>query len=344
MFDSLPQVLEAVRASFGGRRVVVVGDLMLDRYLLGNVRRISPEAPVPVVHCTGRRETPGGSANVAVNLAGLGLAVSVCGVVGDDEDGRCLVELLNKASVDTSGIVRSTRRPTTTKARVLGGRQQMLRLDFEDTSLMDPIDAQAVEASAAALQSRTSSAVVLSDYAKGVLSPLLCKSVIMEARRTGCNVFVDPKGSSYTKYTGATTITPNWSELATAAGVSLDDEAGLLAAGDRLRDQLQLQYLVATRGEHGMTLFMPDRRVDFPAVAQEVFDVSARGIRLCPPSLPPALPGSHSLMRCGSPTSPPASSSANSARSPSPGRSCSASSRPASPLHFRSARFVMRPS
>jgi len=256
--------------------MVVVGDLMLDRYLWGKVARISPEAPVPVLHLERRSHATGGAANVARNLSTLGLEVHVAGVTGDDEGRKALLGALSKEGIRTEAVIVAADRSTTIKTRVIGNHQQMIRIDEErtvplpvadETRLLDKVIA---ELSAA-------SALVLSDYAKGVLTPSLCRTLIGAARDNKVPVVVDPKGTDFAKYVGATSITPNRSELAQAMGRSGDDIPSLLTHADKLRCDLDLDFLVVTLSELGLALIEADACRQIPAVAREVFDVSGAG-------------------------------------------------------------------
>ena len=196
-----------LRSRFASARILVIGDLMLDRYLWGDVRRISPEAPVPVVCETGQSERPGGAANVVANLLGLGAQIAVAGFAGTDSNGQRLLELLQNLSANTDAVVRVDGRPTTTKTRILSGHQQMLRLDGEDTS---PVSADYVARLLEGVHQQLSSrprAVILSDYAKGALSESVCKAIVAEARDLRIPVLVDPKGRDYTN---------NWRSAPTA--------------------------------------------------------------------------------------------------------------------------------
>lgn len=270
------QVRRALGTGFGAARVLVVGDLMLDRYLWGQVGRISPEAPVPVLHLGRETETAGGAANVARNLTGLGLQVALAGVTGSDEHRRRLLGLLEEQGIETSAVLADSSRPTTTKTRVIGGQQQMLRIDAER---LTPLSA-ALEDRLYALiepQLRTASVLVLSDYAKGVLFGGLCRRLIGAARRQAIPVLVDPKGRDFSRYLGATLITPNRHELAQAASVDPGDLRQLGAAASRLRADLGLQRLVLTLGELGLLLVEREAQTRIPAVAREVFDVSGAG-------------------------------------------------------------------
>jgi len=280
MFTDPDQVIESVRAGFRGSRVLVAGDLMLDRYLWGSVRRISPEAPVPVLRLARETDVAGGAANVARNLVGLGLRVAIGGVAGADAAGERLRTLLAADGVETTAVVEAADRPTTCKTRVVGNHQQMLRIDAEVT---DPIGVEVQDRlfAAVAAELEQSRALVLSDYAKGVLGSALCVRLIAAARSLGIPVLVDPKGADFGRYRGATLITPNRAELALATGCPVDDLDGLLAAAVRERELLDLESLVLTLGELGMVLVGADQGVAsvqrIPAVAREVFDVSGAG-------------------------------------------------------------------
>jgi len=269
--------LEVVRRHFDRVPVLVVGDLILDRYAWGEVTRISPEAPVPVVRWQSQTEQPGGAANVVANLAGLGAQVAVAGFAGTDAEGLQLLHLLSVLSSATESVLRLPNRTTTTKTRVIGGHQQMLRLDREDTHPAAAQDqAHLLDAVAKAMTAKPA-AVILSDYAKGVVSEQVAKAVIEGARALTIPVFVDPKGRDYSKYRGATALTPNRAELALACGVAPEDLEELLRSGAKLRQDLDLGFLAVTRGEEGITLIEPDGVSHIPAVAQKVFDVSGAG-------------------------------------------------------------------
>jgi D-glycero-beta-D-manno-heptose-7-phosphate kinase len=253
-------------------RVLVVGDVMLDRYWYGEVSRISPEAPVPIVRIeTSRtRETPGGAANAAANAAALGANVALLSVVGDDEPGRKLAELLEKAGV-SANLRRDGEISTTVKLRVIGAHQQMLRLDFETPPshevLLDKLaDYRQMIADR--------NVVILSDYGKGGL--VHAAQMIEIARERGKTVLVDPKGDDYSRYRGASIVTPNRSELREVVG-SWKSEEELTAKAQDLREKLQLQALLVTRSEQGMTLYQPGKVRHEPARAREVFDVSGAG-------------------------------------------------------------------
>jgi D-beta-D-heptose 7-phosphate kinase / D-beta-D-heptose 1-phosphate adenosyltransferase len=276
MFQSRHTVIDALRTGLGRRQVLVVGDVMLDRYLWGQVSRISPEAPVPVLHLERETDVAGGAANVARNLAGLGVQVSLAGVTGDDQPRAVLLGLLAADGIDTTGLLAAADRGTTTKTRVVGNHQQMLRIDQERALALTPADRQRL-LDGVAPRIPAVDALLLSDYAKGVLGAEVCTALIAAARAAGVPVVVDPKGKDFLRYAGATLITPNRAELALATGTDSQDRDALVAAGARLRQDLGLDLLALTLSEHGMVLFDAEGIRDIPAVAREVFDVSGAG-------------------------------------------------------------------
>lgn len=251
-------------------RVLVVGDVMLDRYWFGEVERISPEAPVPVVRVARREDRLGGAANVARNVAALGGHVTLVGVLGEDEAGESVRRLAAEAGIQAD-LIADDSLHTTLKMRVLGRQQQLLRVDFEQhpgQAALDSVDA------ALARHLANHDIVVLSDYAKGVLTRV--ESLIFLARNAGIPVLVDPKGDDYSRYRGATLVTPNRSEMQQAVG-RWNSEAELTDRAQRLRADLNLEALLVTRSEQGMTLFTDTGRDHTDAQAHEVFDVSGAG-------------------------------------------------------------------
>lgn len=256
---------------FDQGNVVVAGDLMLDRYWYGGTSRISPEAPVPVVKVNHAEERAGGAGNVALNISALGCAASLVAIVGRDDAGDTLLKKLESAGICCDFPV-SLSKPTITKHRVLSRNQQLLRMDFEE-----PFDDETVEE----LNPRVASmladagALVLSDYAKGSLANP--GQLIDTAKARGIPVLVDPKGKTFDRYRGATMLTPNIHELEAVVG-SCDGEEELAAKGINLMEMLDLQGLLVTRGEQGMTLLRPGvAAIHFPARAREVFDVTGAG-------------------------------------------------------------------
>ncbi|OIN03767.1 bifunctional D-glycero-beta-D-manno-heptose-7-phosphate kinase/D-glycero-beta-D-manno-heptose 1-phosphate adenylyltransferase HldE [Oceanisphaera psychrotolerans] len=256
---------------FDSARVLVVGDVMLDRYWSGPTGRISPEAPVPVVKVEHNEERPGGAANVALNVAALGAKARLLGLTGADEAATSLQDKMQGVGVECD-FVRLTSHPTITKLRVMSRNQQLLRLDFEES--FAPEDAAPLTDKTRAALSQAG-VVVLSDYAKGALTQV--QSLIQAANQAGVPVLVDPKGSDFEKYRGATLLTPNMSEFEAVVG-KVRDEEELVARGRELVKQFDLKALLVTRSEHGMTLIHDDQdELHLPAQAHEVFDVTGAG-------------------------------------------------------------------
>ena len=251
-------------------RILVVGDVMLDRYWFGDVSRISPEAPVPVVKVERVEERPGGAANVARNCAALGAKVALLSVVGADEAGRTLEKLLAASDIDAS-LHEDDQLNTTVKLRVLGRQQQLLRIDFENWPKHEVLEAKLAEF---VQRLADCDVVILSDYGKGGLTHI--GEMIRAARAAGKPVLVDPKGEDYTRYAGVSVITPNRAELREVIGRWRDD-ADLKQRADKLRTDLDIGALLLTRSEEGMSLFTSDGVVNEPALAREVYDVSGAG-------------------------------------------------------------------
>jgi D-beta-D-heptose 7-phosphate kinase / D-beta-D-heptose 1-phosphate adenosyltransferase len=275
MILNLHRAIELIEGDWRRKRVLVVGDVMLDRYIWGHVERISPEAPVPVVSALHSNERPGGAANVAMNIAGLGATAWLFGFCGEDADHGVLEQSLKESSVEPH-LTQVAGHPTTTKLRILSGRQQMLRLDTERTDGY-PAAAYAALLTAAEAAMEGADAVVLSDYAKGVLSEEVCRRVIAAARQRRVPVLVDPKRKDLGRYRGATTICPNRSELAAATGTPAENQEELLAAGQKLSAALELDYMTATLSEKGIAVLRENSRYIAPARARQVFDVSGAG-------------------------------------------------------------------
>ncbi|RXH58342.1 bifunctional D-glycero-beta-D-manno-heptose-7-phosphate kinase/D-glycero-beta-D-manno-heptose 1-phosphate adenylyltransferase HldE [Granulicella sibirica] len=275
MMTEISAILNMLEGGFSQFRVLVVGDLMLDRYILGEVERISPEAPVPVIRHAERYERPGGAANVAMNLAGLGCKTFLAGLWGDDSDQAELAKLMESAEIDTTGVLKGSL-PTISKTRIIGRTQQLLRLDIESRDKPAPIDLERLRERAVALTSRMH-AVVLSDYAKGALTGEICHAVIAAARAAGIPVLVDPKTSDFSKYAGATTVCPNLNELSMATGVPAYETTQLIAAGEKLLDPHQIDFLTVTMSEKGIRILSPGASYHSPARVRQVFDVSGAG-------------------------------------------------------------------
>lgn len=256
--------------NLAGVRLLVVGDIMLDRYWFGEVNRISPEAPVPVVKVERTDERLGGAANVARNAVALGAKTGLLSVIGADDAGRSLQRMLSENGIEA--ILQTDREiDTTVKLRVIGRQQQLLRIDFETTPSHEILQAKLADFGR---RVANCDIVILSDYGKGGL--LHIAEMIRLARSAGKPVLVDPKGDDYDRYAGATMITPNRSELREVVGRwSCEEE--LHAKAQRLRQKLGLEALLVTRSEEGMTLFMADAVHHQPAQAREVYDVSGAG-------------------------------------------------------------------
>ena len=265
--------MTAVESSLNGWsavRVLVVGDVMLDRYWFGEVRRISPEAPVPVVLVGRSEERPGGAANVARGVVALGAQCHLLSVTGQDEAGERLRELLEQSGVKTS-LHRDPGVATTVKLRVIGRQQQLLRIDFETQPGHEVLLSQLSEFSSLL---KDMDLVILSDYGKGGLKHI--ESMIRQCRDAGKPVLVDPKGDDYRRYRGATMITPNRTEFRQVAG-SWQSDTELAGKAEKLRQALELDAILVTRSEEGMTLYRQGEVSHEPAQAKEVFDVSGAG-------------------------------------------------------------------
>jgi D-beta-D-heptose 7-phosphate kinase/D-beta-D-heptose 1-phosphate adenosyltransferase len=255
-----------------GRRILVIGDLMIDEWIWGSVTRISPEAPVPVVAVNNHSFTLGGAGNVANNLRALDAEVAFVGTVGHDWFATDVRRMLREESVDDAGVFALSDRPTTRKTRVVAHNQQVVRADWESTGTLSDADRARV-ATFVREHAANCDAVILSDYAKGLLS-----RDIVEAALAAPLVLADPKPQNLDLFVGVTCVAPNAHEAAAASGVAIVDDASLERAGARLLERLQCRYVVITRGEHGMSLFGRDgERLHIPSVARTVYDVSGAG-------------------------------------------------------------------
>lgn len=261
------------------RHVLVIGDVMLDRYVIGEVGRISPEAPVPVVLIKSEEARAGGAANVAANLALLGIDTQLIGCVGVDSEAKLLGQLIKKTGIKAT-LISSKTRPTIAKTRILGGHQQMLRLDQEDSTAFSTTETTALLKVIETEITKKPCVIILSDYAKGMLSEKVCQKIIKLGKTKKISVLVDPKGSDFSKYAGATALTPNKKETAEACGASLQD-VDLIKKASVLKANLGLAFLAVTRGEEGITLIDSDKTKEathhLPATARQVFDVSGAG-------------------------------------------------------------------
>ena len=269
--------LREILHSFSNRHILVIGDLMLDHYLWGVTRRISPEAPVPIVNIESETHRPGGAANVAYNLRVLGAHVTAAGIIGQDNNGEHLKTALTRESIDLSGIVETPHRPTTSKTRIMGHtqyrqQQQMMRIDREVTH---PITGKLLHQLRDAIaRTHAPDAIFVSDYAKGVVTPELMDTV----RRNTCPIIVDPKGRNFDKYRGVTAISPNQSEALGVFNLDNTDEKTVINTGHRLVKEYEIAQVYMTRSEKGVALFEPhDRVTHIPATTRDVFDVSGAG-------------------------------------------------------------------
>jgi rfaE bifunctional protein kinase chain/domain len=264
-------------ASFRGRKVIVLGDVMLDRYWFGTVNRISPEAPVPIVYKRASAVAPGGAANVAANIFSLGGTPLLVGITGNDEAGRELRDILEKSGINPGHLLADPLRPTTVKTRIIAHSQHVVRVDEERTKSARPALQARILGILQALLHKAD-LLVISDYAKGLMSPSLVGRAIRTARGLGLRVVVDPKAVDYSRYNGAYLLTPNRLEALTAAHIPSGQPDGVLAAGARLLRTLKVDAVLVTQGEEGMTLFERSRDpVYFPAMARTVYDVTGAG-------------------------------------------------------------------
>ena len=276
-FNDSRQVRKFLCERILGCRVMVVGDIMLDRYYFGEVNRISPEAPVPVAQIKEVKERLGGAANVCHNLARLGCQVELAGMTGNDFLRTTMTTLLLKQGITAEGLIIASDRPTTSKTRVIGGHQQIIRLDFEDiTPLGQTLERQLQNYILTKLP--TVQSVIISDYGKGVCTPKLCQMIINASKARSIPVVIDPKGIDWRKYKGAFLITPNLKELSEAARTQVVNEHNdVEKAAQKLRSRYQLNNILATRSEKGLSLINETDSIHVPTTAQEVFDVSGAG-------------------------------------------------------------------
>ncbi len=253
--------------------ILVIGDLMIDHYLWGRCDRISPEAPVQVVEVVRESEVLGGACNVMNNLVALGAKVYACGVLGMDVNGTRLEQMLIGLGVDCEGLIFEADRKTTKKSRVMASHQQVVRVDREDTGYVSPETEQKIIDFVAKNLDRFS-AILLSDYGKGVLTHRLTQEIIALGREKF--VLVDPKGKDYSKYKGAYLITPNRKEASLATGIDIKNDETLMDAGFALKNECDLKYAVITLSEDGMAIF-DDKMTKIPTIAKEVYDVTGAG-------------------------------------------------------------------
>ncbi len=274
----MQKIEKLLKHDIGQCKILVIGDIMLDRYFYGEVTRISPEAPVPINRVQFRKDTLGGAANVAHNLAKLGCKTYVSGVVGEDTHCGTLRNILNSLGIESNGLIFG-RNKTTTKIRILSGHQQMLRLDFEETN---PIEKQVENQLIHYIQSGIQSGIdgiIISDYLKGVCTDLVCRTAIDFAHSMNIPVFIDPKGKQWKRYSGCDYITPNVKEMGEVIGRPIQNiDMEICKAADFIRANYGIKNILATRSEKGMSLFRKGiTDIHIPTFAQEVFDVSGAG-------------------------------------------------------------------
>jgi len=266
---------EKILKAFKKTRVLVIGDMILDRYIWGRVSRISPEAPVPVVEVTDENFLLGGAANVANNIISLGGHATIVGLAGEDRGGEILTGLLEERGVGCEGVL-SSPRPTTVKTRVIAHSQQVVRFDREDR---DRVDGKALRNLLRYITAVIPGhdAVIISDYKKGIVSPELVREVMKRAKRKNIFVSVDPKVGHFHCYKNVSLITPNILEASLASGLEIRDEMSLLNAGRILLRKIPCDSVLITRGEHGMSLFRKGQVVHIPTAAKNVYDVTGAG-------------------------------------------------------------------
>ena len=266
-----------ILSNFQYQTVLVLGDLMLDEYLWGDIRRISPEAPVPVVDIHRRTQAPGGACNVAANIVALGGKVYLGGVTGNDQAAGALIAALETHKIDKSGIVSDPSRPTITKTRIIARNQQVVRYDCESRVPLD-IGTQNSLLTWADAHFEQAKVCIFSDYAKGISTPEFLQRLFGLAHAHKCAVLVDPKGNNYSRYRGSTLITPNQMEAGQAVGFEIENDEDLLRCARQLRDQLPGTNILIKRGGKGMALYpMDGEEFHVPARDRQVFDVTGAG-------------------------------------------------------------------
>ncbi len=261
--------------SFKNTNILVVGDIMLDKYYFGSVKRISPEAPVPVVNVKSEEITLGGASNVANNIISMGGNVCLCGSIGEDFHGQELQKLADNKNIITNFI--KTEYPTITKTRIIGERQQIVRLDFEEKLNINEDIIDRYFNSICKLIDK-SDVIVLSDYAKGFISPYFCRKILLYCNTNNKKVIVDPKGRDWDKYNGAWLITPNVKELGDISGEEVDNNNfDIVRIAKHIQYKYNIEQLLITRSEKGMSLYSNNQAIHIPTHSEEVFDVSGAG-------------------------------------------------------------------
>jgi rfaE bifunctional protein kinase chain/domain len=269
--------LDDIFAGFSGKRIMIIGDLMLDEYLIGRVSRISPEAPVPVVEITEESHRLGGAANVALNIASLGVESVMVGVIGNDSAGEKLMEQFEKSDVRIDGIIKINDRPTTIKTRVIGDSQHIARVDKEQSNYLNPEEEQNICQIAGEILDSVD-AVIIEDYNKGVLTEKLISDLIDRANEKEKIITVDPKFKNFLNYHNITLFKPNIKETEQALAIKINNDRDLIEAGKTLMNTLMAKNILITRGANGMSLFEKDGRVThLESRVRKVADVSGAG-------------------------------------------------------------------
>ncbi len=272
----MKEKLKNIVSRFRGKNILVVGDLILDHHISGGVERVSPEAPVPVVWANKENFVPGGAANVGLNLNALGARVSLCGVIGKDHFGKSLFSLINDSGICTDLIVKDNQRPTTLKTRIIAHHQQMLRVDWESLEFLTAnINRLILGKIKKSLDSFD--AVIVEDYGKGVINPLLLEKLVSLCRKRQKIITVDPKEEHFNYYEDVTALTPNLKEAQAAANIKIRNKDQLPFLGKIIMKKLNPKALLITLGEDGMLLFSGKEHYRIPTAALEVFDVSGAG-------------------------------------------------------------------
>ena len=263
--------------NFAKVKVLVFGDIMLDRYWWGTVSRISPEAPVPVVNLDKTSLAAGGAANVAANVAGLGAKPYLIGIIGDDDEGKYFPEILNKSGISADHLVKVKNRPTTVKTRIIAHSQQIARLDHESNSELEPDEEELVWKKLESVLNEIH-IIIVSDYAKGIITKNILARLIKKCKKKNIKIFVDPKGKNYSKYKGVTLLTPNKKEAAEACKLDESHKNLVANAGKQLISEIETEMLLITQGEDGMTLFEKKKKpFHIKALAKNVYDVTGAG-------------------------------------------------------------------
>lgn len=270
--------ISALFARFQSLRILVIGDVMADAYIKGKVERISPEAPVPVLHTNAREIRLGGAANVALNLKSLGISVSLCSLVGNDEMGQKLIELLQNEGIETSSIYTSKNRPTTVKTRIMAGSQHLLRLDDENDAPTLP-EEKAVLLPLAQKAGQNVDAIIFEDYDKGMIFPELIQAMVHLASKSKTPVLVDPKKRNFSHYKGVHLFKPNLKELKEGLNIEVNpkEETSIKVACEKVANHLGCHGVLLTLSEYGMSLWQPDFFSHTPARKRKIADVSGAG-------------------------------------------------------------------